>query len=455
MQRPRNLVPVMVLIFATNLAAGNPTKLEPLTDSDFYDDGMPDSAKVELGRNLFFDKILSGNLNTSCATCHHALTATSDGLSLPVGEGGHGLGITRDTGSGNAAIHERVPRHSPTVFNLGAKQFVRMFHDGRVERNPLAPSGFDSPARDDLPDGLDNVLAVQAMFPVTSSTEMAGQAGENEQADAAAINKLAGPGGVWELLAEKLQVIDAYVDLFKAAYPNQIEEPGDITYVHAANAIAAFEAKNWRFDNSPFDHYLRGERTALSTDARHGMFLFYGTAGCSECHSGALQTDHDFHAIAMPQIGQGKGDNLPGFSDGHDDFGFERVSGNPADRFKFRTPTLRNIIMTAPYGHAGAFNTLEGIVRHHLNPEMSLEHYDQDQAVLPSSDDLDHYDFIVMNDEVRRSAIAEACELKPRKLREKDIHALLAFLEALTDPAAWDMRADVPSSVPSGLPLAE
>ena len=59
MQRLRNLVPVMVLIFATNLVAGNPTKLEPLTDSDFYDGGMPDAAKVELGRNLFFDKILS------------------------------------------------------------------------------------------------------------------------------------------------------------------------------------------------------------------------------------------------------------------------------------------------------------------------------------------------------------------------------------------------------------
>jgi cytochrome c peroxidase len=185
------------------------------------------------------------------------------------------------------------------------------------------------------------------------------------------------------------------------------------------------------------------------------MFLFYGAAGCSECHSGVLQTDHDFHAIAMPQIGEGKGDNLPGYNDGHDDFGYERVSGNMADRFKFRTPTLRNIIMTAPYGHAGAFNTLEAILRHHLNPEMSLEHYDQDQAVLPSRDDLDHYDFIVMNDEVRRSAIAEACKLKPRKLREKDIHALLAFLEALTDPSAWDMRADVPSRVPSGLPLAE
>jgi cytochrome c peroxidase len=230
MQRLRNLVPIGVLIFTTNLVAGNPTRLDPLTDSDFYDDGMPDAARVELGRNLFFDKILSGNLNTSCATCHHALTATGDGLSLPVGEGGRGLGVTRDTGSGDAAIHERVPRNAPAVFNLGAKQFTRMFHDGRVKLNPLAPSGFDSPAGDDLPAGLDNVLAVQAMFPVTSATEMAGQAGENEQADAAAINNLAGPGGVWELLAEKLQVIDDYVDLFKAAYPDQIKDASDITY---------------------------------------------------------------------------------------------------------------------------------------------------------------------------------------------------------------------------------
>ena len=112
-------------------------------------------------------------------------------------------------------------------------------------------------------------------------------------------------------------------------------------------------------------------------------------------------------------------------------------------------------MMTAPYGHAGAFNTLDAILRHHLDPVWSLDNYDQNQAAMPSREDLDDHDYIVMNDEVRRSAIAEACELKPSKLRERDIHALMAFLEALTDPAALDMRADVPSSVPSGLPLAE
>jgi cytochrome c peroxidase len=422
------------------------------TDHDFYDDGNPPAAKVELGRNLFYDKILSGNLNISCATCHHSLTATGDGLSLPVGEGGRGLGVTRDTGSGADAIHERVPRNAPPVFNLGAREFTRMFHDGRVEVDASAPGGFRSPAGSSLPPGLDNVLAVQAMFPVTSATEMAGQAGENAQADAAAAGDLP---GVWGELALKLQVIPGYLDLFMDAYPGEIQQASDITYVHAANAIAAFEANAWRFDNSPYDRYLRGDSTAMSTEARQGMNVFYGKGGCGECHSGPFQTDQEFHAIAMPQIGAGKGDNLPGYSDGHDDFGRERVTGDSFNRFQFRTPSLRNIVISAPYGHAGAFNTLRAVVEHHLDAVNSLNNYDQQQAVMPSRPDLDAKDFIVMDDEDRRNAIADANEIEPVKLKEKDIDALIAFLQALTDPAALDMRSDVPSSVPSGLTLAE
>lgn len=451
-----NNTAILLLVFSSSVFAGNPAKLNPVSDTDFYDDGAPSAAKVELGRNLFFDKILSGNLNISCATCHHSLTDTGDGLSLPVGEGARGLGVTRDTGTGPDAVHERVPRNAPHVFNLGAREFTVMFHDGRVEEDPSEPSGFRSPAGDDLPDGLDNVLAVQAMFPVTSATEMAGQAGENDQADAAAAGNLAGPGGVWELIAEKLQMFPGYVDLFIAAYPGEIATAADITYVHAANAIAAFEAKSWRFDNSPFDRHLRGDRSAMSNEAREGMFLFYGAAGCSNCHSGVFQTDQDFHAIAMPQIGPGKGDNLPGYADGHDDFGRERVTGDTADRFKFRTPTLRNVELTFPYGHSGAFNSLEGVLRHHFNALQSLENYDQSQAMLPSRDDLDAMDFVVMDDAVRRAAIADANELKKRrKIRESDVDALMAFLRALTDPAAHDLRRDVPRSVPSGLTLVE
>ena len=425
-----------------------------VSDSDFFDHGPTADAKVELGRMLFFDKILSGNQNISCATCHHSLTGTGDGLSLPIGEGAHGLGVARGTGSGADAVHERVPRNAPQVFNLGALEFTVMFHDGRVRVDATQPTGFLSPAGANLPTGLETALSVQAMFPVTSGTEMAGQLGENAQANAAAAGNLAGPGGVWEILAQKLQAVPEYVSMFQAAYPS-IVNPSDITYVHAANAIAAFEGSTWRFTNSPYDRYLAHDNQAMSTLAKRGMQLFNGKAGCADCHSGPFQSDHGFHAIAMPQIGAGKGDNLPGYSDGHDDFGHERVTGDPADRFRFRTPTLRNIALSAPYGHSGAYATLEAVVRHHLDPVASLNNYDQSQVSLPPRADLDAVDFAVMNDPGRVAAIAAANELAPVVLKDSEVDAIVAFLHALTDPEALNMRLDVPMVVPSGLPVAD
>jgi len=442
-----------LLVISPALSATSLQGIDAASDSDFYEYGEPPVAKVELGRLLFFDKVLSGNLNISCASCHHPLAGTGDGLSLPVGEGGRGIGMTRDSGYRSHAVHERVPRNSPPVFNLGARQFDRLFHDGRVEADPFSASGFRSPAGDLLPDGLENMLAVQAMFPVTSGAEMAGQAGENPQADAAALGLLGGPEGVWNLIAKKLRSIPEYVDLFMWAYPGEILEAAEITYVHAANAIASFEASAWRFDDSPFDRYLRGDRQALSPTARHGMNVFYGAGHCSDCHSGTFQTDHEFHAIAMPQIGPGKGDNTAGFVDGLDDFGRERVSGNSADRFRFRTPSLRNVALSAPYGHSGAYNSLEAVVRHHLEPVKSLHNYDPSQASLPLRPDLDDLDFVVMESEDRRNAIADSNELNAVRLKEGDIQALLSFLHALTDTAALDMRSAIPAAVPSGLPV--
>ena len=422
-----------------------------VTDADYYDNGNPQIEKVQLGRNLFFDKVLSGNLNISCASCHHSLANTGDGLSLPIGEGGKGLGVTRDTGPGYDMVFERVPRNAPPVYNLGASHFTRMFHDGRVEEDSSAPSGFRNPAGANLPSGLENVLAAQAMFPVTSATEMAGQAGENDQANAAVIGDLAGPKGVWAIIAAKLQGIPEYVEMFEAAYPGQVFAAEDISFFHAANAIAAFEAAVWRFDNSPYDRYLRHDNSAMSPSALRGMRVFNGKGGCANCHSGAFQTDNDFHAIAMPQIGPGKGNG----DNGHEDFGRERVTRFETDRFKFRTPSLRNVALTAPYGHAGAYDTLEAVVRHHLDPVSSLHNYDQSQARLPSREDLDALDFIVMDNEDSRNAIAAANELSPTSLSEQEFDDLLSFLNALTDPAALDLRHSAPGSVPSGLTLAE
>lgn len=421
----------------------------PITDADFHEQ---DRAKAELGKLLFFDKVLSGNRNMSCATCHHPYMGTGDALSLPIGEGGQGLGRARTTGFDADAVHERVPRNSPGLFNLGAKEFVVMFHDGRVMMDATHPRGFITPAGLDLPSGLDSALAAQAMFPVTSGTEMAGQAGENSIADAAAQSNLAGHDGVWAQLAQRLQGIDEYVQLFTNAF-DDIRSAEDITYVHAANAIAAFEGQAFRCTNSPFDQYLNGDPFALTDIQLSGKDLFYGKAGCVNCHSGKFQTDHQFHAIGVPQIGPGKGDNLPGYNDGRDDFGRERETKQISDRFKFRTPSLRQVTLTGPWGHSGAYNDLELMVRHHLSPLQYLEQYNPFQAELPSRIDLDALDFVAHSDPVRRKAIADAIELIPNDLSDLEIEQLMAFLNSLTDMSCLDYAQQIPIRVPSGLPL--
>ncbi len=437
---------VICLILATRptQAKQAPALPAPVTDTDFYDNGHPNPAKVELGRFLFFDKIMSGNQNIACSTCHHPLASSADGLSLPVGEGGRGLGTKRDTGEGRRAVRERVPRNAPPLFNLGAREFRVMFHDGRVE---AMPEGFRSPAGDDLPPGLDNPLAVQALFPVTSTTEMAGQPDANAVGSAAGSENLT---RIWNLLTRRLRNNPEYVTLFKKAYPD-IQGHEDITMVHAANAIAAFQASAFRADNSPFDRYLRGDTNAMSPPALRGMTLFYGKANCSSCHSGPFQTDQDFHSIAVPQIGPGKGDGYMG----HEDFGRERVTKDKADRYRFRTPTLRNVALTGPWGHDGAFGTLEAVVWHHLDPVKSLYSYDAGQTLLPSRQDLDVRDFMAHRNSEARRTLSASREITRMELDDKEVADLLEFLLSLTDPASRDMRRITPERLPSKLPVQD
>ncbi|NOX42165.1 MAG: cytochrome-c peroxidase [Gammaproteobacteria bacterium] len=445
------VVPIASLVLlSSNVTASDYGQLPPPSvDSNFHDNGSPAEAKVALGKFLFFDKVLSGNRNISCATCHHGLTDTGDGLSLPIGEGGRGTGIIRDTGLGTNAVHERVPRNAPPIFALGAIEIDTLFHDGRVQVDATQPSGFSTPAGEDLPLILENVMAAQAMFPVTSTTEMAGQAGENPVADAAVAGNLAGAGGVWAQLADRLRGIPEYVSMFNEAFGITADQ---ITYAHAANAMSTFERAAWRADNSPFDRLLRGDKYAMSKSAKKGMKLFYDKAGCSDCHSGTYQTDMDFHAIAMPQIGQGKGHGPSGY----EDMGRATVTGDINQNYKFRTPPLRNVALTGPWGHDGAFDTLEGVVRHHLDPEKSLDNYDcSTEPRLPSRADLDAIDCYVMNDPALVMNIKNANELGKTNLSEKEIAYLMDFLHALTDPNSVDIRNDVPRTVPSGLPLTD
>ncbi|MCI2400004.1 cytochrome c peroxidase [Aliiroseovarius subalbicans] len=412
----------------------------PVVDSDYLPT-TPES--VALGQLLFYDPVLSGSNSVSCATCHHPSLGTSDGLSLGLGDGGAGLGPDRVVQPENLP-EKRIPRNAPALFNLGAREFTSLFHDGRLEADDTKPGGIRTPLGQEMVEGFDSVLSAQTMFPVLSGDEMAGHYSENEIARAVRMGMLAHEGGAWDLIAAKVEAIPAYRNAFDAVIGSRV-----IRFTDIANAMADFITVEWRADNSPFDRHVRGIEP-LSSQAKAGMDLFYGKAGCSGCHSGPFQTDQGFHAIAMPQLGPGK---VERFETHNRDEGRMRVTGRSEDAFRFRTPSLRNVALTAPYGHAGAYATLEAVVRHHLDPVKALMTYDATQAVLPVFEEASEWDLVVMASLNELLAIGEANELAPVDLSDSEVESLVQFLHALTDPISVSGRMGVPAQVPSGFPV--
>jgi cytochrome c peroxidase len=412
----------------------------PITDAD-YMDTTPEA--VALGQLLFFDPILSGSRTVACSTCHHPKFGTSDGLSLGLGDGGAGLGPDRRA-LGENYPEKRIPRNAPAMFNLGAKEFTRMFHAGRLEADPTKPGGIRTPLGQEMVEGFSGVLSAQAMFPVLSADEMAGHYSENEISQAVRLGMLTGEGGAWDLISKRVEAIPEYRALF-----DEVIGDAPIDFTDISDVIAEFIAFEWRADESPFDAHLRGIEP-LSGPALEGMELFYGKAGCAACHSGKYLTDHGFHAIAMPQIGPGA---VARFETHTRDIGRLRVTGNPEDIDRFRTPSLRNVALTAPYGHSGAYASLEAVVRHHLDPVKALFNYDISQAVLPELEGANAKDTAIMADAREIAAIAEANELAPVDLTDGEVAAIVAFLESLTDPGSRDGRLGIPDRVPSGLPV--
>lgn len=400
-----------------------------------------DAEQARLGQLLFFDPILSGSQTVSCATCHHPRFATSDGVSLGIGDGGFGLGPDRVVDAENTP-EQRIPRNSPALFNLGATEFTSFFHDGRLQADESRPSGIRTPMGQDMAQGFASALSAQAMFPVLSGDEMAGHYSESDVAQAGRQGFITGPDGVWSILSARVAAIPAY----RVAFKDIIGER-EIAFTDISDMIAAFISHEWRADGSAFDAYLRGE-AALPEPAMRGMALFYGKADCSSCHAGQLQTDHGFHAIAMPQIGPGKAAR---FERHNRDTGRMRVTGDMADAYRFRTPSLRNVVHTAPYGHAGAYSALEDVVRHHLDTVASLQEFDPNQVVLPNLPMANDFNVLTQPEEV--AAIAAANELAPMSLTDNEVFQILAFLETLTDEQSLAGRLGVPQSVPSDLPI--
>lgn len=417
----------------------NPALPDPVQDG-IYAQHAPDL--VQLGWHLFYDPILSGNRDVACATCHHPEFGTSDGLSLGLGAKASGLGPAR-TANPDTPPEQRMPRNSPALWNLGAAEFTRMFHDGRIEVDLARPSGLRTPLEEDMVTGFASLLSAQNMFPVLSPDEMAGHYSENEIAQAVRQGRLTGTGGAWDLIAARIRDIPDYASRFVALH-DDIATPAQITFPHISNAIAAFVAVEFRSDTSAFDAYLRSAGS-LPEAAQRGLGLFYGSATCASCHSGPFQTDHGFHARGVPQLGPGKAAR---FESHKRDTGRMRVTGRAEDAFAFRTPSLRNIAHTSPYGHAGSHATLAGFIRDHADPVAALARYDRPQVILPV---LDVQDWQIMDDPTERAAIAAAARTPPIALGDADIADLVAFLETLSDPEALAGRLGVPDAVPSGL----
>jgi cytochrome c peroxidase len=414
------------------LAAAHVTPIDPPP--------VQNPALVALGRALMFDKILSGNRDISCATCHDPVAHTSDGLSLSIGTGGIGAGSARALGT----ARQFIPRNAPDLFNRGYPEFTSMFWDGRVAHR--ADGGFDTPAGAALLAGLSGPLAAQAMFPVFTRQEMRGHPGDLDRFGTP--NELAAlpdddPSAVWAALMKRLLAIDGYVTLFQAAYPGTpLDQLG---FQHAANAIAAFETAAFASTGSPFDDYLRGADDALSPAAKRGALLFFHSPGCAQCHLGPHLSDQKFHNIGIPQLGPGFGPAAP------QDLGRAGVSGDAAERYLFRTPPLRNVELTGPWMHDGAYTTLTAAIRHYLDPRKSLIAFDPAglRAELRET---------YLNDPATLQAMLQTLDSKmrePADLSDAQVDDLGAFLRALTDPAAADLGAVAPASVPSGLPVGE
>lgn len=414
----------------------------PIAPGDYID--FP-AAQARIGQLLFYDKVLSGNRNISCGTCHHHDHAGSDGLSLGIGEGGVGLGPERTAGTGPDRIRKRVPRNAPALWNLGHRSVHTMFHDGRLEIGEYYENGFNSPAQEWLPEGLNSLLAAQALFPLTAQFEMAGNVGENDVTGAVADRIDLG----WPILAKRVRIIPAYGALFVEAFED-VDAPEDVTITHVVNALAAFIGREWISHDSPYDAFLAGDASALDLAQRRGLDLFYGRANCATCHSGPLLTDQKFHALMLPPIG-------PGRTRLHDpvprDVGRVAQSNQPEDAYRFRTPSLRNVAHTAPYGHNGAFPTLEGIVRHHLAPRDSLARWTRDQAKLPEAPWLAAIDYVIWQDPLEMARHAARLDIEPLDLTDAEVADLVAFLGALSSPQPHDRPLGRPAQVPSGLPV--
>ena len=397
--------------------------------------------KAQLGMHLFFSKSLGADRDAACVTCHHPMLGGGDNLSLPIGVGAVnpdllGTGRLHASGSTNYDGGPLVPRNAPTTFNIVGWN-KSLFHDGRLTQ--LNASDISTPdsgqnIKDELATA--NLASAQSRFPITSNEEMKGF--EHADKDNQEIREYVASriGGYGEG-KDELNDTAYWLKKFKTALskPNGTAEEL-ITEQNIAMLIGEYE-NSQAFVDTPWKAYVEGNANALSASEKKGALLFFtsiedGGADCASCHSGDFFTDEKFHNIAMPQFGHGKGSG----DEGIEDFGRMLATSDANDKYGFRTPTLLNVEVTGPWGHTGAYTSLEAVVRHHLNAKEAIENYDVSQLVQTGLQNLEQ---LKVNTNKAVKHLEEARKegldvLKNNTLSDVEVNNLIDFLHTLTDP---------------------
>jgi cytochrome c peroxidase len=269
-----------------------------------------DARKVELGRLLFWDPILSGRKDVACATCHHPASGYAENLDLSIGVNGLGLGSTRRFATSNTIPF--VKRNSQSILNVA---FNGIDQSGRYDP-ANAPMFWDLRV---------SGLEAQALEPIESFEEMRGDAyGEAE---------------ALEVVTARIAGIPEYRTLFSRAFGGSRA----VTAENLGKALAAFQ-RSLNANNAPFDRYTRGDLAAMTAGQIRGMEQF-DRAGCANCHSGPMFSDFKSHTLGVP-----------------DNPKLSSSDAGIAGAYAFRTPTLRNLRGTAPYMHNGSFQTLQDVL---------------------------------------------------------------------------------------------
>lgn len=279
-------------------------------------DPMSD-AKVELGRHLFHDKRLSFNQTQACASCHQPALAFTDSKPKAIGSTGQ--------------VHHR---------------------------GPLSLANAAWRATYNWSNSLLRTLEQQALVPLFNVDPIV-------ELDV---------DGHEEVVFSRLKDDANYQALFAEAFPDRAEPVILSSVVYALSSFV----RTLISGNSPYDRFINGDSTALSDAEKRGMNLFFGKSRCSQCHSGFTFSDAQFSPDMEPGDipfhieGLYNVDGKGGYP--ASDLGLFTQTANGADIGKFRTPTLRNIALTAPYMHDGSLPTLADVIAHYADPFALDEH---------------------------------------------------------------------------------